>query len=105
MNPAFRSRSKTTAHFQGVHGGIYAFEGLAAADALWQRWMVRPAARRNFEFSNLSEGSYRFEARTINTAGLASEPSVFAFRILPPWYRSGWPWPATSWRSVWRSWR
>src|SRR5258708_34638677 len=23
-------------------------------------------------------------------AGLASAPSVFTFRILPPWYRSGW---------------
>ncbi|MBI2498591.1 MAG: response regulator [Opitutae bacterium] len=49
-----------------------------------------PAARRSFEFSNLSEGDYRFEVRTVNAAGLASEPSVFAFRILPPWYRSGW---------------
>jgi signal transduction histidine kinase/CheY-like chemotaxis protein len=49
-----------------------------------------PGARRTFEFSNLSEGDYRFEVRTVNAAGLASEPSVFAFRILPPWYRSTW---------------
>lgn len=44
--------------------------------------------RRLFEFSNLSEGDYRFEVRTANSAGLTSEPAVFAFRILPPWYRS-----------------
>jgi len=46
------------------------------------------ASRRSFEFASLSEGQYRFEARTINAAGQASEPTVFAFRILPPWYRS-----------------
>lgn len=49
-----------------------------------------PAKRRSFEFSNLSEGNYRFEVRSVNPAGLASEPAVFAFRILPPWYRSTW---------------
>ena len=47
-------------------------------------------ARRSYEFTNLSEGDYRFEVRAVNAAGLASAPSVFTFRILPPWYRSGW---------------
>jgi signal transduction histidine kinase/DNA-binding NarL/FixJ family response regulator len=55
-------------------------------DADWSA----PTARRSFEFTNLSEGDYRFEVRAVNAAGLASEPAVFAFRILPPWYRSGW---------------
>lgn len=45
-------------------------------------------SRRTYEFSNLSEGSYRFEVRAVNPSGLASEPAVFTFRILPPWYRS-----------------
>lgn len=44
--------------------------------------------RRTYEFSNLSEGIYRFEVRTVNGAGLKSAPAVFSFRILPPWYRS-----------------
>lgn len=44
--------------------------------------------RRHYEFTNLSEGGYRFEARTVNAAGLASAPTAFSFRILPPWYRS-----------------
>jgi signal transduction histidine kinase/CheY-like chemotaxis protein len=52
-------------------------------------WSV-PSARRSFGFSNLSEGDYRFEVRSVNEAGLTSEPAAFAFRILPPWYRSGW---------------
>jgi signal transduction histidine kinase/CheY-like chemotaxis protein len=46
--------------------------------------------RRSFEFTNLSEGEYRFEARTVNSANLASAPSTFTFTILPPWYRSVW---------------
>lgn len=44
--------------------------------------------RRRYEFTNLSEGSYRFEVRAVNAAGLASAPAAFSFRILPPWYRS-----------------
>ena len=44
--------------------------------------------RRHYEFTNLSEGSYRFEVRTVNAAGLTGQPAVFSFRILPPWYRS-----------------
>ncbi len=55
-------------------------------DAAWST----PSTRRSFEFTNLSEGDYRFEARTINPAGMTSEPFGFAFRILPPWYRSTW---------------
>ncbi len=50
-------------------------------------WSVA-SERRAYEFSNLSEGSYRFEVRAVNAAGMTSEPAVFAFRILPPWYRS-----------------
>ncbi len=44
--------------------------------------------RHSYEFANLSEGLYRFEARTVNAAGLTSEPAVITFQILPPWYRS-----------------
>lgn len=47
------------------------------------------SSRRSFEFTNLSEGVYHFEARLINTANMASAPARFTFTILPPWYRSG----------------
>ena len=49
-----------------------------------------PSARRMHEYTNLSEGEYRFEVRAVNTAGQTSPSAVFTFRILPPWYRSGW---------------
>jgi len=49
-----------------------------------------PSVRRSYEFSNLSEGAYEFQVRTMNRAGMVSAPATFAFRILPPWYRDGW---------------
>jgi signal transduction histidine kinase/CheY-like chemotaxis protein len=45
-------------------------------------------SRPGFEFTNLSEGDYRFEVRAINTAGQAGPPASYSFHILPPWYRS-----------------
>jgi signal transduction histidine kinase/CheY-like chemotaxis protein/ligand-binding sensor domain-containing protein len=47
-----------------------------------------PSPQRAYEFANLSEGAYRFEARAVNAAGQISEPAVATFQILPPWYRS-----------------
>lgn len=83
--------------FHGHHLNFHVFTGdyVRSKDWLLQTRLAGgawsdSAARRIYEFSNLSEGNYRFEARTINPAGLTSEPAVFAFRILPPWYRSGW---------------
>ncbi len=46
--------------------------------------------RSSFEFINLIDGSYTFEARAINPAGLISETASFGFRVLPPWYRTLW---------------
>lgn len=48
-----------------------------------------PSPRRSFEFTNLSEGDYRFEARAVNSANMESAPATLTFTILPPWYRSG----------------
>lgn len=59
---------------------------LGTGDGAWSA----ATAQRSFEFTNLSEGVYRFEVRALNAAGQAGPPAVFTFRILPPWYRSGW---------------
>lgn len=42
----------------------------------------------SFEFTNLTDGNYTFEARALNEAGLISDPVAYNFRILPPWYRT-----------------
>lgn len=49
-----------------------------------------PNNRVQFDFSNLSEGTYTFSARAVNPADQTSEPATFTFRVLPPWYRSPW---------------
>ncbi|HVU18078.1 MAG TPA: ATP-binding protein [Candidatus Didemnitutus sp.] len=48
------------------------------------------APRSTFEYSNLVDGSYTFQVRAVNSAGLISEPVSYSFRILPPWYRTPW---------------
>ena len=58
---------------------------LGAGDGAWSAATMQ----RSFDFTNLSEGDYRFEVRAVNVAGVAGPPAVFTFRILPPWYRSG----------------
>ena len=46
--------------------------------------------RSSFEFTNLTDGTYLFEIRAVDEAGLVSEPASHTFRILPPWYRTPW---------------
>ncbi len=57
---------------------------LGGDDGAWSE----PSPLRTFEYTNLSDGEYRFEVRTVNTAGQISPPSGISFHILPPWYRS-----------------
>ena len=40
------------------------------------------------EFTNLSEGEYRFEVRAIDEFGRRGAIDRFTFKILPPWFRS-----------------
>jgi len=59
---------------------------LVGLDTSWSA----PAATTRKEYPFLQEGDYRFEVRAVSPAGLASTPSVWAFRILPPWWRTRW---------------
>ncbi|WP_438481070.1 ATP-binding protein [Oleiharenicola lentus] len=47
-----------------------------------------PTSRTTYEFTNLSEGKYGFEARALTPEGVVGQTSSYAFKILPPWYRS-----------------
>jgi signal transduction histidine kinase/CheY-like chemotaxis protein/HPt (histidine-containing phosphotransfer) domain-containing protein len=75
---------------------IFTGDYLRGKDWLFQTRLGRengewsaPVARRSFDYSSLSEGLYEFEVRAINSAGVAGPAATYAFRILPPWYRSG----------------
>lgn len=61
---------------------------LEGQDAAWSSW----SAEAYRDFANLWEGDYRLRVRARNQYGDISEEAAFAFRILPPWYRSWWAW-------------
>ncbi|MBA3848366.1 MAG: hypothetical protein C0502_00025 [Opitutus sp.] len=59
---------------------------LRGSDSAWSAASTQDL----FDFSNLTDGAYRFEARTVSPTGSVSEPVSFDFVVRPPWYRSGW---------------
>ncbi len=61
----------------------YFLEGF---DRGWSRWSTE--AKK--DYTNLPEGDYVFRVRARNVYGHDSREAVFAFTVLPPWYRTWW---------------
>jgi signal transduction histidine kinase len=62
----------------------YLLEGF---DEEWSAW----SGEDHTEYTNLPERrQYRFRVRARNAQGVLSAEAVFAFRVLPPWYRTWW---------------
>ncbi len=59
---------------------------LEGYDSQWSEWTVR----KRHAYFGLSEGAYRFRVRARNAQGVLSKDAVFAFHVLPPWYRTWW---------------
>ncbi len=59
---------------------------LDGVDADWSAWSTE--SRR--DYTNLSFGDYRFHVRARNELSQTSDEGVYAFTILPPWYRTWW---------------
>lgn len=59
---------------------------LDGLDADWSAWSDE--SRR--DYTNLSFGDYRFHVRAKNELSQISAEGVYAFVILPPWYRTWW---------------
>ena len=66
----------------------YQMEGL---DADWSPFRSEPKA----DYRNIPYGSYAFKVKAVGIAGMESEPLVYHFSILPPWYHTWWA------RAVW----
>ena len=50
-----------------------------------------PVTRRsNATFGNISEGGYTFKLKAQGANGVWTEPVIYRFRVLPPWWRSWW---------------
>ncbi len=59
---------------------------LAGLESDWLETMQRQA-----RYPSLPAGTYRFEVAARNAQGTwSAAPAVYSFRVLPPWWRSGW---------------
>lgn len=55
-----------------------------------ENW-VDAADKRTATYTNLPAGTYHFEVRAQNAAGVwSTKPATLAVRVLPPWYRTTW---------------
>ena len=41
-------------------------------------------------FGNMNEGAYSFKLKAQSPDGIWSEPVIYTFKVLPPWYRTWW---------------
>lgn len=57
---------------------------LVGYDNDWSEWI----SENKKEYTNLSEGDYKFQIRAQNVFEDITEPDVFHFSITPPWHRS-----------------
>jgi ligand-binding sensor domain-containing protein/signal transduction histidine kinase len=71
--------------FQGEGELRYRYQ-LEGSDTDWSL----PTEQRSVNYARLAAGSYRFMVRAITRQGIASEPAVFEFRILPPIWQRWW---------------
>jgi len=55
-------------------------------DKNWSEWDSASAK----EYTNIPEGKYRFRVRAQNVYGSIGQEAVYAFEILPPWFRTWW---------------
>jgi signal transduction histidine kinase/ligand-binding sensor domain-containing protein len=66
---------------KGGHRFRTTLEGLEDGWAAWSELPVR-------EYVNLPPGEYTFQVKAQSPAGVESMPAVYAFTILPPWWRT-----------------
>ena len=59
---------------------------LEGFDLDWSPWS--PEVSRPYNY--LREGTYRFYVKAKNIYGKESQPAIFEFTVLPPWYRTWW---------------
>ena len=64
---------------------------LEGLDPDWSAWTRKTTG----DYTNLGFGSYRFRVRAKNVHGQVSGEAVYAFAVLPPWYRTWWAYGRT----------
>lgn len=61
---------------------------LQGLDQGWSPW----SGEAYRDYTNIPAGEYRFRVRARNVYGTVGKEAQFRFRILAPWYRTGWAW-------------
>lgn len=59
---------------------------LEGFDENWTRWTNETQK----DYTNIPEGDYKFVVQAKNVYGTLSTSELFAFSVLPPWYRTWW---------------
>jgi signal transduction histidine kinase len=59
---------------------------LVGLEENWSDW----SAQRTRAYSRLPSGSFRFEVRARDAAGIESAPAILAFTVRPPWWAAWW---------------
>jgi DNA-binding CsgD family transcriptional regulator len=59
---------------------------LEGSDNQWSAWSSRPEK----EYTNLTNGRYRFRVKARDNLGNESESGIFEFEVDPPWYKTIW---------------
>jgi class 3 adenylate cyclase len=59
---------------------------LDGTDREWSAWSHEITK----DYTNLSEGTYRFHVRAQSPHGTVAEDATLGFSVLPPWYRTWW---------------
>ncbi len=77
--------SFAAASYDGVENNRYQVF-LEGFDEHWSHLTEAPEK----EYTNLSEGDYRFRVRAENVYRRLGREAAFAFTVLPPWYRTIW---------------
>ncbi len=71
--------------YEDAEKNLYCYR-LSGQDTAWSEWV----SDTKKEFTNLREGSYRFEVKSMNQYQETGSMASYSFRILSPWYRSWW---------------
>lgn len=75
-----------TNSFLNENGNRYKYILEGADNNEWSDWQSVSV----IQFNGISEGNYTLKVIAKNAYGQVSEPTVFEFKVLPPWYRSPW---------------
>ena len=75
----------STVNYDKSEANLYQYY-LEGNDDVWSQWTTETVK----EYTNVSNGNYKFHVRSKNIYGIIGKEDSFDFIVLSPWYFSGW---------------